>query len=272
MGATLTEMASASFHIDAGQSKSVPFSVTMPTTPGTYPVYLKVTSGGVLIGTFVATEDVVIAQPKVNLQALAPGGGWYVFVLDTGLQTWIPSSPSLRAQDPVATPTLSYVISSKKFLIVLLSDGWPIVTEYYYGPFGVIVSDWGNYIFDANTLKLNGVALTDISAIPNKSKITGVTNGAGYWAGGGVSFPRVWAVGFNITSSQPYSGYADIGSYLVGTTLMAFCNAGEGGLYPFPTGYPAGIKFQADLSVSYWYPAQGLRQIVYTIDNQVQIA
>jgi hypothetical protein len=67
MGAALTEMASASFHLDAGQSKSVPFSVTMPSVQGTYPVYLKVTSGGVLIGTFVATEDVVIFTPTINI-------------------------------------------------------------------------------------------------------------------------------------------------------------------------------------------------------------
>jgi hypothetical protein len=34
----------------------------MPSTPGTYPVYFKVTSGGVIIGTFVATEDVIIKE------------------------------------------------------------------------------------------------------------------------------------------------------------------------------------------------------------------
>lgn len=60
MGAAWTEMASASFHLDAGQSKAIAFSVTMPATSGTYPVYLKVTSSGVVIGTFVATEDVTI--------------------------------------------------------------------------------------------------------------------------------------------------------------------------------------------------------------------
>jgi len=60
MGAAWTEMAIASFHLNAGQLKDVEFSVTMPATPGAYPVYFKVTSGGVLIGTFAATEDITV--------------------------------------------------------------------------------------------------------------------------------------------------------------------------------------------------------------------
>jgi len=64
MGAGWTEMASASFHLDAGQSKAVEFQVTMPSAVGTYPVYFKVTSGGVLIGGFAAEEQVVLAIPS----------------------------------------------------------------------------------------------------------------------------------------------------------------------------------------------------------------
>lgn len=72
MGAAWTEMASASFHLDAKQSKSIVFSVTMPSIPGTYPVYFKVTCGGVLIGTFVATEAIVISQIDVLRPGLFP--------------------------------------------------------------------------------------------------------------------------------------------------------------------------------------------------------
>ncbi|MBA7592325.1 hypothetical protein ES708_34505 [subsurface metagenome] len=60
MGVAWAEMATASFHLDAGQSRAVEFPVTMPAIEATYPVYFKVSSGGVLIGTFVATEAVVI--------------------------------------------------------------------------------------------------------------------------------------------------------------------------------------------------------------------
>jgi hypothetical protein len=69
MGTGWTEMASASFHLNAGESKAIAFPVIMPATPGTYPVYFKVTCGGVLIGTFAATEDVVIAAPSFDLVA-----------------------------------------------------------------------------------------------------------------------------------------------------------------------------------------------------------
>ena len=63
MGTDWTVMASASFHLNAGESKAIAFPVTMPASPGTYPVYFKVTCGGVLIGTFAATEEVVVAAP-----------------------------------------------------------------------------------------------------------------------------------------------------------------------------------------------------------------
>jgi hypothetical protein len=67
MGASWTEMVSVSFHLNALESKNVEFPVTMPATLGTYPVYFKVTCGGVLIGTFVAAEDVkiTVAYPIV---------------------------------------------------------------------------------------------------------------------------------------------------------------------------------------------------------------
>jgi len=62
MGDGWEEKASASFHLDAGQSKPMTFQVTMPSTEGTYPVYIKVNSGGFVIATFVGTEDIVIAS------------------------------------------------------------------------------------------------------------------------------------------------------------------------------------------------------------------
>lgn len=51
------------FNIDAGSSKSVSFPVTMPSTEGTYPVYLDIFSDDQLIEAFQDIEDVVIAGP-----------------------------------------------------------------------------------------------------------------------------------------------------------------------------------------------------------------
>jgi len=60
MGVNMVAMASKSFHLDAGQSKEIGFDVEMPMMEGTYPVYIDVSSGGVLLKHYRAIEDVVI--------------------------------------------------------------------------------------------------------------------------------------------------------------------------------------------------------------------
>lgn len=60
-----------SFSLAAGASKTVNFSVTTPritVTPDPYHVYLEVKQAGVLLITFVGTEDVItIVTPAVNV-------------------------------------------------------------------------------------------------------------------------------------------------------------------------------------------------------------
>lgn len=68
MGATQTEIAVALFHLNAGQSISIVFPTTMPTTLGTYPVNLKITSGSMLASksdeNIIVEEDVSITWPQ----------------------------------------------------------------------------------------------------------------------------------------------------------------------------------------------------------------
>lgn len=63
MGTGLTLMASTNFHLEAGESKVISLSVTMPTTLGTYPVYIGVFSDGVFIPPVRQGEDIIIATP-----------------------------------------------------------------------------------------------------------------------------------------------------------------------------------------------------------------
>lgn len=87
MGEDWVEMASASFHLNAGQSKGVGFSVTMPSAEGAYPVYFKVSHSGVLIGTFVAKEGVVIKVSYLdeqNLRELEVREAMFREVIETG--------------------------------------------------------------------------------------------------------------------------------------------------------------------------------------------
>lgn len=67
MGEEWEEKASASFHLNAGQSKPVTFSVTMPSAEGAYPVYISVSSGGKVVALYHATEDVVIGPVGITI-------------------------------------------------------------------------------------------------------------------------------------------------------------------------------------------------------------
>jgi hypothetical protein len=60
MGVNMVAMASASYRLEAGESKDIRFPVVMPTPGGTYPVYLDVWSDSALLGHYKAVEDVVI--------------------------------------------------------------------------------------------------------------------------------------------------------------------------------------------------------------------
>lgn len=60
MGTDLALMVSTNFHLEAGESKEISLSVTMPSAPGTYPVYIGVFSAGENIALYRAVEDVAI--------------------------------------------------------------------------------------------------------------------------------------------------------------------------------------------------------------------
>jgi len=78
MGAEWTVMATASFHLAGGELKPVDFQVSMPSVTGTYPVFIRILCGGVVVGTFTATEDVVIAYSIEIINFLVIYNGYMV--------------------------------------------------------------------------------------------------------------------------------------------------------------------------------------------------
>ena len=70
MGTDLTNVAQASFHLDAGESKSISLLVTMPAGVGTYPVHLGIFSSGSLVKMYQADDIVIVGSlPGVDISA-----------------------------------------------------------------------------------------------------------------------------------------------------------------------------------------------------------
>ncbi len=72
MGINQVAKAQASFHLNAGESKEISFSVTMPATIGEYPVYLSVFSGTALLAHYQSPENVNIVAPAFAECSITP--------------------------------------------------------------------------------------------------------------------------------------------------------------------------------------------------------
>lgn len=65
LGIGQAALASASVHVEAGQTENVPIGISMPSQAGTYSVFLDVYVSDVLVGHFQSTEDVMVSPGAV---------------------------------------------------------------------------------------------------------------------------------------------------------------------------------------------------------------
>jgi len=74
LGTDLQIASEKAFHLNSQEEKQVSFTVTMPGSHGTYPVYIGVFAGGQNIALYKANEDLQVAGPATEiLRPDAPG-------------------------------------------------------------------------------------------------------------------------------------------------------------------------------------------------------
>ena len=78
IGIDAVSISPQSFQLAAGEERSISFPITMPSTPGTYPVYIRVSSEGLIIALYQSVEDIQVvaaAVPSVTIMLKNPPSG-----------------------------------------------------------------------------------------------------------------------------------------------------------------------------------------------------
>ena len=129
MGIYLAPMSEVSFRLEAGQEKTVSFTVTMPAIEGVYPVYLGVFSDDENVPPLYRAEDVTILAPAIsdpNIDKL------YINYWTQGAE---PHDFLVNSKQTVTLSFRTYVSETYKLEVVLVKDGEVKASAYFQGYF-----------------------------------------------------------------------------------------------------------------------------------------
>ena len=239
--------------IPAGSDKEVDFTVVMPLAEGEYPVYLDVWHEGTLLRHYQA-EDVTIIR-GISLSFANPKAGavaWDAMIWDINTRTMIAGTPTgIKELD---VPCVLYATEKTFLLYVMELPPAPQPGPYWYGPYLVTVPAFGEYTWNSQDGKIDGIVAKDLPNTVNECVVTAVVQRLD-WAGEGA--PSIWWASLYIEDAAGVEGYENVGQYFIGATIPVY------GAIPVDSiGQPVmkvGDRIQARLKIawltysSYWW-------------------
>jgi hypothetical protein len=212
MGVNQVAMAETDFRLNAGESKEVSLSVTMPSQVGVYPVYLSVFSAGSLLAHYRATEDVEIVPPALTLSYSNPKRGsthWHAQVYDPLTYKW----SEAYLPEPIGTKHAFPSLTSTTFLVIFQESYNVFSNVYEYGPFAVLVPELKEYTWKASTESMPGASsVINLPKSSNRCKMVGYVTWSDYEAR---------KLRLRLDAAEDVPGYVNAGRYFVGAILEA---------------------------------------------------